>query len=98
MKKILEKIRSKQVACYVAGQLLAAKACYAALPWDDTIDIIVDSVTGPVAKGIAVIAVVIGGLGIAFTDGSFTKKFLMIAMGLAVALMAARFINALFGV
>lgn len=79
-------------------QVFAGKYCYAALPWEDPLDTVVESITGPVAQGVSVIAcVVMGGL-LAFGElGAVAKRGIMILFGIAMALFATNFITAIGG-
>lgn len=83
---------------FTAQMLVTRKAAAAGLPWEDTLDIFVDSVTGPVAKGFSILAVcVMGGL-LAFGDlGGVSKRAAQAIMGLAMVLFAANFIAAIGG-
>ncbi len=40
-----------------------------AMPWDGPLQTIADSITGPVAKAVGVIAIAVTGLGVAFAEG-----------------------------
>src|SRR3546814_10568256 len=56
------------------------------MPWEDPLQQIADSITGPVAKIAGIIAVALAGLGFAFAEGGgFMKKILGIVFGLAIA-------------
>jgi type IV secretion system protein VirB2 len=59
------------------------------MPWEGPIQQLVDSLTGPVAKGIGIAAVVCLGIGIAFSEGGSTlRKSLFVIMGLVVTFSA----------
>lgn len=59
------------------------------MPWEGPMDKITKSVSGPVAKAIAVIAIVVTGLGIAFGEGGGgMRKILWVVMGISVAFAA----------
>src|SRR3546814_6136288 len=62
------------------------------MPWEDPLQQIADSITGPVAKIAGIIAVALAGLGFAFAEGGgFMKKILGIVFGLAIAFSASTF-------
>lgn len=62
------------------------------LPWEGPIDRIVDSLTGPVARGAAVISIVVTGLTLAFGEGGgFFRRAVTVVFGLSIALTAASF-------
>jgi len=63
------------------------------LPWLDTIDAIKDALTGDIAKAIGSIAVLIGGLMIAFGEGGSKRTVAGILLGLGIALTAVSFVD-----
>ena len=99
IKRIAKNIFIKKItAASLALQIFAAKSAYAALPWEDPLDTVVESLTVPVAQGVSVIAcVVMGGL-LAFGElGAVVKRGIMILFGIAMALFASNFITAIGG-
>jgi type IV secretory pathway VirB2 component (pilin) len=93
-----ENLMKKIAAGNLMLQIFITKNAYAALPWEDPLDTVVESLTGPVAQGISVIAcVVMGGL-LAFGElGGVAKRGIMILFGIAMALFATNFITAIGG-
>lgn len=70
----------------------------AAMPWEGPLESIADSITGPVAKAIGVIAIAVTGLGVAFAEGgSWVRRGLGIVFGLAIAFTASSFAASFFG-
>ena len=68
-----------------------------AMPWEAPLTTIQNSLAGPVAKAIGIIAIVITGLGLAFAEGgSAVRKGIGIVFGLAIAFTATTFISSLF--
>lgn len=60
------------------------------MPWEGPLQQLIDSLTGPVAKGIGIAAIVCLGIGIAFSEGgSMLRKALFVVMGLALTFSAA---------
>ena len=84
--------------------LVLAEPAYAAtsgtaMPWEAPLQTVADSITGPVAKAIGVIAIAITGLGFAFAEGgSALRKGLGIVFGLAIAFTATTFLTSFFSV
>lgn len=69
-----------------------------AMPWDGPLQTIADSITGPVAKAVGVIAIAVTGLGVAFAEGgSWVRRGLGIVFGLAIAFTASSFAASFFG-
>jgi len=69
-----------------------------AMPWEGPLNAILDSITGPTARIIAILIIVATGLTMAFGDvGQGFKKLLQILFGLAIAFAAANFFLPLVG-
>ncbi len=59
------------------------------MPWEGPIQQLVASLTGPVAKGVGIVAIVALGFAIAFSEGGSTmRKALWVVMGLAITFSA----------
>ena len=70
-----------------------------AMPWEAPLQTVADSITGPVAKAIGIIAIAITGLGFAFAEGgSALRKGLGIVFGLAIAFTATTFLTTFFSI
>ena len=68
------------------------------MPWEGPLTQILDSLSGPVARIIGVIAIIMTGLGIAFGEGGGgLRKLLFIVFGLSIAFSASTFFLAFFG-
>ncbi len=86
------------VAALIASPAWAA-GTGTAMPWEAPLTTIENSLAGPVAKAIGVIAIVITGLGFAFAEGgSAMRKGIGIVFGLAVAFTATTFVTSFFNV
>jgi type IV secretion system protein TrbC len=82
----------------VTTKTTAAWAASQGLPWESPISQITNSLTGPVAKGVGVTAIVAAGLTFAFSEGgSNLKKIMGIVFGLSVAFGGATFAASFFG-
>lgn len=70
----------------------------AAMPWETPLQALADSITGPVARAVGIIAIAITGLGVAFAEGgSWVRRGLGIVFGLAIAFTASTFAVSFFG-
>lgn len=79
----------------LAGQAFAAAT---GAPWEAPLQAFLNSLTGPVAQIAGVAAVLVCGLGIAFSEGgSGLRKLVWVAFGLSIAFAAATFFLPLFG-
>ena len=75
-----------------AGDLMAQGTS----PWLEAITVLQDAFTGPIARGLSLIAVVVGGLMFAFGEGGSKKALAGIIFGLGMAMGAANFLDWLF--
>jgi len=88
---------SLSVAAFAHGEALAGTTGGTAMPWETPLQTIQDSLAGPVAKAVGIIAIVITGLGFAFSEGGSTlRKGIGIVFGLAIAFTATTFISSFF--
>ena len=68
------------------------------LPWEAPLNKILDSLTGPVAKILGVIAIVLAGFGVAFGEaGGGLRRLFQIVLGLSIAFTASSLVVSLFG-
>src|SRR5438067_7628529 len=81
--------------------LMASQPLYAQVggsPWEQAVNVLQQSFTGPIAKGLSLVAIVVGGLMFAFSEGGSKRTLAGIIFGLGMALGAVSFMNWLFGV
>lgn len=80
-----------------AAAFLAADAWSAApLPWEGPITQIACSMANPIAKAVAVIAIVVAGLMFALGEGGgIFKTILSVVMGVSIALLATTWVSSL---
>jgi type IV secretion system protein TrbC len=67
-------------------------------PWENAVNVLQAAFTGPIAKGLALVAIVVGGLTFAYGEGGGKRTFAGIVFGLGMAVLAVNFLNWLFGV
>ncbi len=65
-------------------------------PWVNVVNELTEQMTGPIARGLSLIAVVIGGLMFAFGEGGSKRALAGILFGLGMAMAAANFVDWLF--
>lgn len=86
---------------FVGSMMIFVGNAYAdatGLPWEGPLEKILNSLTGPVAKILGVIAIVIAGFGIAFGEaGSGMRRLFQVVLGLSIAFTASSLIVSLFG-
>lgn len=79
------------------GAAMPALAAGSGMPWEAPLQLILESVQGPVAKIVAVIIIIATGLALAFgdTSGGF-RKLIQIVFGLSIAFAASSFFLTFF--
>lgn len=69
-----------------------------AMPWEGPITSVLNSLTGPVAQALCILAVVALGFGLAFSEGgSMMRRSLGILFGCSIAVTAVTFATTFFG-
>jgi type IV secretory pathway VirB2 component (pilin) len=82
----------------VYGLVLSAYAAETGMPWEGPLEKILASLTGPVAKVLGVVSIVLAGFGIAFGESSGTmRRIFQIVLGLSIAFTASSLVVSLFG-
>ncbi len=75
-----------------------AYASGSGMPWEGPLQQVLDSITGPVARAAAVIAIVIAGMGIMFGEGGGgVRKLAFVGMGIALMFAAISWGLSFFG-
>jgi type IV secretory pathway VirB2 component (pilin) len=80
----------------VALMLLAPLPALAQSPWERAADNLAATFTGPLARSLALVAIVIGGLMFMFGEGGAKRQISGIVFGGGLALFAAQFLAWLF--
>lgn len=85
----------------IIGSAVFAPPAYAAgtgMPWEAPLQQVTDSITGPVARAAAVVAIIISGVGIIFGEGGGgIRKLAFVGLGIAVMFAAVSFFLDFFG-
>ena len=92
--------------CFLRGRALASTVAaivmvmpshtFAQGPWGDAVRNMSDLFTGPIAKGLSLVAIVVGGLVYAFDAGDSKRVIAGLLFGCGMALGAASFMALLF--
>jgi type IV secretion system protein TrbC len=67
------------------------------LPWEGPLNQVLASFTGPVAKALCILAIVVLGFGFAFSDGGGLRRVLGLLLGVSIAVTATSFGVTFFG-
>lgn len=65
-------------------------------PWENAVNVLKTSFTGPIATGLSLVAIVIGGLMFAYGEGQSKKALAGIVFGIGMAIGAVNFMAWLF--
>ena len=80
----------------VLGLFFPGATAYAASPWEDAVNALQVSFTGPIARGLSLVAIVVGGLMFAFGEGESKRMLAGIVFGIGMAIGAVNFMSWLF--
>lgn len=67
-------------------------------PWENAVNVLQQAFTGTIAKGLSLVAIVVGGITFAFGEGGGKRTFAGIVFGIGMAVLAVNFLTWLFGV
>ena len=65
-------------------------------PWESAVNVLKNSFTGPIATGLSLVAIVIGGLTYAYGEGHSKKTIAGIVFGVGMAIGAVNFMAWMF--
>jgi type IV secretory pathway VirB2 component (pilin) len=68
-----------------------------ALPWEGPLNQVLASFTGPVAKALCILSIVVIGFSFAFSEGGGMRRMLGLLLGVSIAVTATSFGVAFFG-
>jgi type IV secretory pathway VirB2 component (pilin) len=66
-------------------------------PWTQAVQVLQTAFTGPIATGLALVAIVVGGLMFAFGEGAAKRTLSGVIFGVGMAVGAVNFMSWLFG-
>ena len=100
-------VRRNVLAPVVAGTLMILSLPHTAraaaanggqpLPWEGPLNQVLASFTGPVAKALCILAIVVIGFGFAFSEGGGLRRILGLLLGVSIAVTATSFGVTFFG-
>ena len=65
-------------------------------PWENAVTVLMTSFTGPIARGLSLVSIVIGGVTFAFGEGGSKRLLAGIVFGVGMAIGAVNFMAWLF--
>ena len=76
--------------------VLTPLVAHAASPWENAVDALQTAFTGPIARGLSLVSIVVGGLMFAFAEGDSKRMLAGIVFGVGMAIGAVSFMAWLF--
>ncbi|HEX7138395.1 MAG TPA: TrbC/VirB2 family protein [Vicinamibacterales bacterium] len=76
--------------------LPASTYAQAASPWENAVNVLMVSFTGPIARGLSLVSIVVGGVTFAFGEGGSKRLLAGIVFGVGMAIGAVNFMAWLF--
>ena len=86
----------RDVFAAIAALFLFPRPSFAQSPWEQAASNLETSFTGPLARSLALVAIVIGGLMFMFGEGGAKRQIAGIVFGGGLALFAAQFLTWLY--
>ena len=65
-------------------------------PWENAVLVLQNAFTGPIARGLCLVSIVVGGLMFAFGEGDSKRMLAGIVFGVGMAISAVNFMSWLF--
>ncbi len=86
----------RTAALLIFSILATAVPAFAESPWEYAVDALKTAFTGPIARGLSLVAIVVGGLMFAFGEGDSKRMLAGIVFGIGMAIGAVSFMAWLF--
>jgi len=80
----------------VLALIVVGLPVHAQSPWENAVQVLQNSFTGPIARGLSLVAIVVGGLMFAFGEGESKRMLAGIVFGIGMAISAVNFMSWLF--
>lgn len=89
-----------RITLFALGALVlvpaASYAQAAGSPWENAVTVLMTSFTGPIARGLSLVSIVVGGVTFAFGEGGSKRLLAGIVFGVGMAIGAVNFMAWLF--
>jgi type IV secretion system protein TrbC len=95
----LKDVIGRKAVRVVAITFAFAPASFAQIgssPWENAVNVLRNSFTGPIATGLSLVAIVVGGLTYAYGEGHSKRTLAGIIFGVGMAIGAVNFMSWLF--
>jgi type IV secretion system protein TrbC len=91
LKATWSKLRLRSGWLLILPLLLGAVPAYAQSPWEVAVTVLATAFTGPIARGLSLVAIVVGGLLFAFGEGDSKRMLADIIFGVGMSVSAVNF-------
>jgi type IV secretion system protein TrbC len=88
--------RSSVITLVAMSIAIPAFAQSTGSPWENAVNVLKNSFTGPIATGLSLVAIVVGGLTFAYGEGHSKKGLAGIIFGVGMAIGAVNFMAWMF--
>jgi type IV secretory pathway VirB2 component (pilin) len=88
--------RGGAAAVAIALTFTLVSTAHAQSPWENAVSVLQLSFTGPIARGLSLVSIVIGGVTFAFGEGQSKRLLAGIVFGVGMAIGAVNFMAWLF--
>jgi type IV secretory pathway VirB2 component (pilin) len=95
-RRTLRGVRHRTFWPAALGLVFTTVPVYAASPWENAVNVLQTAFTGPIARGLSLVAIVVGGLMFAFGEGESKRMLAGIIFGIGMAIGAVSFMAWLF--
>jgi type IV secretion system protein TrbC len=96
MKRVSLLTITKTSAVVLGSSLSAFAQSTGASPWENAVNVLKTSFTGPIATGLSLVAIVVGGLTFAYGEGHSKRALAGLIFGVGMAIGAANFMAWMF--
>ena len=80
----------------IGAVVLVPASSYAQSSWENAVTVLMTSFTGPIARGLSLVSIVVGGVTFAFGEGGSKRLLAGIVFGVGMAIGAVNFMAWLF--
>ncbi len=96
--KTCRRLPNSVAPAILVAVILAATPLYAqgGSPWENAVQVLQNSFTGVIARGLALVSIVVGGLMFAYGEGQSKRQLAGVIFGVGMAIGAVNFMAWLF--
>jgi len=95
-RRLSAKMPNELAALALVAFLTSPLMAQGASPWENAVNVLQTAFTGPIARGLSLVSIVVGGLVFAFDEGGSKKMMAGIVFGVGMAIGAVNFMAWLF--